>query len=68
MRKVKGSQTDLSRRLHRGWSPLESAGDHQMHHEKEIVLKNKDKLLADPSHFVNDLPPGLCEGRVDGPQ
>jgi hypothetical protein len=47
---------------------LESAGDHQMHHEKEIVLKNKDKLLADPSHFVNDLPPGLCEGRVDGPQ
>lgn len=56
MRKVKGSQTDLSRRLHRGWSPSESAGDHQMHDEKEIVLENKDKLLADPSYFVNDLP------------
>src|SRR6476646_2275093 len=68
MRKVKGRQTDPSRRLHCKWSPLESAGDHQVHDEKEIVLKNKDKLLADPSHLSNDLLRSLCEGRVNGPQ
>ena len=51
-----------------GGDPAESAGDHQMHDEVQVVVEVEHDPLAEPAHVAHGAPDERVERRLDAAQ
>ena len=65
---VERRQARAARELDSRRLPVESAGDHQMQDEPEIVIEPEDDSLPQSPRLADGLAVGLVQGRVERPQ
>ena len=64
VREIERSEADFSRHLRARWHPAQTAGDHQVDHQEQIVLQLEDDSLPHPPHSDDPLSLGGAHRRI----